>query len=117
MKKYLPEISSHLLIGYTPKEFEWVERNETMIWKYFIDNKLIYSTNSDLHQRFIATAPFSKFYLEIDNDSPGSVGKYLGWRVVEAYAKKNNVSITALLKTDALTIFKKSNYKPQKRTF
>jgi hypothetical protein len=30
---------------------------------------------------------FSKFYLEIDNESPGQVGGWIGWQIVRSYMK------------------------------
>jgi uncharacterized protein YjaZ len=59
-------------------------------------------------------APFSKFYLEIDNDSPGMVGRFIGWQIVRAYMKANKSSLQELVALDAETLFNKSKYKPLK---
>ena len=60
-------------------------------------------------------APFSKFYLEIDNETPGRIGQWIGWQIVRAYVQNNpDISATQLLKTDYKTIFEKSKYKPKK---
>ena len=64
--------------------------------------------------RFINLAPFSKFYLEIDNESPGRVGAWIGWQIVRSFAKNNDVPIEELLKMNAKEIFEKSKYKPKK---
>lgn len=114
MDSYLPTVEKHSKIGYNKDEYEWAEANELMIWKYFIENKLLYSTDSGLYERFIANAPFSKFYIEIDKESPGKIGVFIGWKIVEAYMKNNNVTLHQLLQTNAETIFKKSKYKPKK---
>ena len=66
---------------------------------------MLYSTDQKLAPRFINPAPFSKFYLEIDNDSPGQVGAWIGWQIVRSYMKNNDVSIEELLKTNAKEIF------------
>ncbi|SDW42413.1 protein involved in gliding motility GldB [Lutibacter oricola] len=111
---YLPNKTDFEKIGYTQNEFEWAETNEAMIWKYFIENKLLFSTKTDLNERFIANAPFSKFYIDIDKESPGRIGVYLGWQIVKAFSKNNNVTLHQLLETNANEIFKKSKYKPKK---
>src|SRR5690625_1972222 len=67
---WVPDASEALVIGYTEDEWEWALENEEDIWRYFIERELLYSTESGLKQRFIDSAPFSKFYLEIDNESP-----------------------------------------------
>ena len=110
----IPSDSDAQKIGYTPEEIEWAKDNENYMWRYFIENKLLYDTSSKLGNRFINPAPFSKFYLEIDNESPGSIGKWLGWQIVRSYAKNNDVTLETLLQTDAKELFDKSKYKPKK---
>jgi gliding motility-associated lipoprotein GldB len=111
---WLPETSDALKIGYTDEELQWAEENEEEMWRYFIENELLYSTNSKLGQRFIDPAPFSKFNLEIDNESPGMIGRWLGWQMVRSYMENNAVSIGHLMQADAVEIFNNSQYKPKK---
>ena len=85
-----------------------------MLGKYFIENRLLYSTDSKLYARFVANAPFSKFYIDIDKDSPGRIGVWLGWQIVRSYMNNNSVNLQQLLQTNAEEIFKKSKYKPKK---
>jgi len=110
----LPEFSDAEKIGYTPEQIKWCEENEAYMWRNFIENEILYSVDPKLTTRFIAPAPFSKFYLEIDNDSPGRVGAWLGWQIVRSYMKNNNATLPELLKTDVKEIFEKSKYKPKK---
>ena len=111
---WLPKTSDADKIGYTEEEYDWAEENELYMWRYFIESETLYSTDPKLGARFINPAPFSKFYLEIDNESPGMLGRYLGWKIVRAYMKNNPVEIQRLMTTDADEIFKNSKYKPKK---
>lgn len=111
---YLPSVSDAEKIGYNEAEYEWAMNNEAQIWKYFIEKKVLYSTDSGLYDRFMANAPFSKFYIDIDKESPGRIGVLLGWQIVRSYMKNNEVTLQQLLQTDAEEIFKKSKYKPKK---
>ncbi|WP_299603032.1 gliding motility lipoprotein GldB [uncultured Aquimarina sp.] len=112
---FLPDFLDSEKMAYTESQFDWVKANEEEIWRYFIDRQLLYSTEADLSPRFLYPGPFSKFYLEeIDQESPDRVGQYIGWRIVNAYMKNNNVSLRQLLLTDAETIFSASKYKPAK---
>ena len=111
---YLPSISDAQKIGYDENKLEWVVANESQLWKYFVENKLLYSTDSNLYARFIANAPFSKFYIDIDKESPGRIGVWLGWQIVRSYMNNNNVTLHQLLQTNADEIFKKSKYKPKR---
>ena len=110
----LPDYSDADKMGYTPEQITWCAENESYMWRYFLEREMLYSDDSKLGNRFINPAPFSKFYLEIDNESPGRVGAWLGWQIVRSYAKNNDVPIEELLKMNAKEIFEKSKYKPKK---
>lgn len=112
--KLIPEYSDAAKIGYTEMQLQWCKENEYQMWSYFIENNLLYESNSKNEFRFINEAPFSKFYLEIDTESPGRVGQWLGWQIVRSYMENNDVSVKQMLATDAKTIFEKSKYKPNK---
>lgn len=111
---WLPAVSKAEKIGYTGEEYEWAEENEEYMWRYFIEKELLYSTDPKLAARFVNPAPFSKFYLEIDNESPGMLGRYLGWKIVNAYMNNTDTSVQQLMVTKADEIFKNSKYKPKK---
>jgi len=75
---------------------------------------LLYSTDHQLGPRFLDPAPFSKFRLELDNESPGRLGRYMGWQIVRAFMARNNLSPQQLLELPAEEVFRRSNYKPKK---
>lgn len=110
----LPEYTDADKMGYTPEQIKWCEENESYMWRYFLEKEMLYSDDSKLGNRFINPAPFSKFYLEIDNESPGRVGAWIGWQIVRSFMKNNEVDIDKLLKMNAKEIFEKSKYKPKK---
>ena len=112
--RYLPFISDPLKIGYSEKTLQWAIENEENIWMYFIERKLLFSTETKLHKRFLENAPFSKFYLEDDRQSPGRIGVWLGWQIVKSFMQNNDVSLQKLLTIDSEDLFKKSSYKPKK---
>lgn len=101
-------------IGYTNEELAWAMENESEVWRYFVERDLLFSTDADLRTRFIEPAPFSKFYLELDADSPGQLGHYIGWQIVRAYMDNNDVSLDELLYAKPDEIFNNSKFKPKK---
>ncbi|MCF6308013.1 MAG: gliding motility lipoprotein GldB [Flavobacteriaceae bacterium] len=109
---WLPKVNEEDKIGYTKEQLIWAQDNETEIWRNFVENEFLFSTNPKLVSRFISLAPFSKFYLEIDNDSPGMIGRYLGWQIVRSFMKNN--TLEELLTLSEEEIFNKSKYKPKK---
>lgn len=111
---WLPETPDEQKIGYTREELEWAEQNEEEIWKYFVERQILFDSDTELYTRFLYPAPFSKFYLELDNESPALLGQFIGWQMVRQYMDRNNVGVQEMLQTDAETIFNKANYKPRK---
>jgi len=102
-------------IGYTKEQLAWARANESYIWRYFVERELLFSTNAKLPGRFINPAPFSKFLLEgLDSESPGRIGQYIGWQIVRAYMKQNDVAFMDMLNTNAEDIFNNSKFKPRK---
>ncbi|MDP3354173.1 MAG: gliding motility lipoprotein GldB [Flavobacteriaceae bacterium] len=114
VNSFLPQTVSALKMGYTPEQMQWVEDNEFSIWQYFMENQMLYSYDIDLLHRFIFEAPFSKFYLESDQESPGRIGVWIGWKIVESYLKNNEVSLDEMIKISPEELFEKSKYKPKK---
>jgi gliding motility-associated lipoprotein GldB len=111
---YLPSFSEVEKIGYSKEKFDWAIENEAQIWAYFMEEKLLFSTETNLNKRFLEEAPFSKFYREQDNLSPGKIGVWLGWQIVQSYLKHNDVSLQEFLKKDPTELFNQSKYKPRK---
>lgn len=111
---FVPFIEDAEKLGYTTEEMEWARSNEDQIWRYFIENEIIYDTDSELYSRFLYPAPFSKFYLKLDSESPARLGQFIGWEIVKAYMEKNDVAVKKMLTTSAEEIFNNANYKPKK---
>ncbi|MBF6640584.1 gliding motility lipoprotein GldB [Flavobacterium sp. J49] len=110
----LPNHTDAEKIGYQPQQITWCQENESYMWRFFIEESLLFSSDSKLPNRFINVAPFSKFYLEIDNETPGRVGQWIGWQIVRSFMENNEVSLQDMLKMDTKELFEKSKYKPKK---
>lgn len=108
----LPDLEDSLKIAYSRTQLEWCEKNEADIWRYFIDNNLLYSTNKmEFYKKYFSEAPFTSGFPQ---DSPGKVGVWLGWQIIRSYMKNNSEkSILDLLnETDGQLILRDSKYKP-----
>ncbi len=113
--KVIPFKTDAEKISYTEEELDWAKANEEYIWRYFVDRELLYSTDSKLPNRFINPAPFSKFYLEeIDGESPGRIGQYIGWQIVRSYMENNDVGLQEMLNETTENIFNKAKFKPRR---
>jgi len=112
--KVIPFKTDAEKIGYTPEQLEFAKANENMIWTKFVEDEMLYDTDSSLPARFIADAPFSKFYLELDNESPGRLGQYIGWQIVRAYVERTGEDVMKVLQKKPEDIFRISKFKPKK---
>jgi hypothetical protein len=113
-QQLLPEMATEDIIGFSSQQLSWSEANEKKIWNYFIANELLFNTHSDLLSRFIRPAPFSKFYLDIDYESPGRIGQWLGMQIVMSYAKNTNKTVEEIINTPYMDLYRASKYKPRR---
>ena len=85
--RIIPNATLEDALGYTSEEFKWVEQNQQLIWNTLISKELIYSTSYMDIDRLLSPAPNTSI---INSNSPGQVGRYIGYKIVEAYLKKNS---------------------------
>lgn len=111
---FAPQAAGAEIFEYKPSKYDYMVANEVEVWRYFVDSDLLYSTDNRLLQRFIMPAPFSKFYLEVDQETPGGAARYIGYRIVESYMQfHEETTLDQLLSLEADVLFNKSKYKPQ----
>ncbi|MEC8832078.1 MAG: gliding motility lipoprotein GldB, partial [Bacteroidota bacterium] len=110
----IPSVTDAQKIGYSEDQLEWARANEEQMWKYFVERELLYSTDTGLDRKFLDPAPFSKFGLELDNESPPRLGRYMGWQIVRAFMEKTDMDLKQMLRLPADEILKQSNYKPKR---
>ena len=94
---------------------KWAKENEFFVWTYFIENNILFDPDNNLESRFINDSPFSRFYLELDNESSEMIGKYIGWQIVKSFMKNNDTSLNKMLTSSPIDIYNNSKYKPQKK--
>ncbi|WP_306013583.1 MULTISPECIES: gliding motility lipoprotein GldB [unclassified Allomuricauda] len=112
--KLLPSATDAQKIGYSEEQMDWATANEEQMWTYFVERELLYSTDTGLDRKFLDPAPFTKFGLELDNESPPRLGRYMGWQIVRAFMEKTDTGLQQLLEMPADEILKQSNYKPKR---
>ncbi len=97
--------------GYTKEQWDWCLRNERAIWELMMDKKDLYKTDPLVLTSYLNDGPFTS---EISQQSPGRLGMWIGWRIVESYMNHHpEISIRQLLETsDAQLILEQSYYKP-----
>ena len=77
-----------LKIGYTGKQMEWAQHYQKDVWKWFLDEDLLYNTDYLRTQKYFTEAPFSPELGE-NNESAPKLGSFIGWQIVRKYMEKH----------------------------
>jgi gliding motility-associated lipoprotein GldB len=108
-----PEMPDTIKTGYTKEQLEWCVKNESNIWAFFIEQKLLYSTVVQQYVKYINDGPTTN---GLPKESPAKIGAWIGWQIVKTYMDNNpDFTLEQLLEEkDAQKILNNSNYKPKK---
>jgi hypothetical protein len=108
---FLPGTADTLKIGYTADQLQGCEKNEGLIWNFFVQNNLLYETDVQKIKSFVGDGPKTT---ELGDASPGYIALYVGRQLVRAYMDQHpGTSPEQLLNLDAKTILTESKYKPR----
>ena len=112
LSQFMKGTPKNIIMGYSKEQLDWCENSEFSIWKFLIEEGLLYSTDQFLINKYIKPAPYSK---GMPLESPGQVAVWVGWNIVEEFMSNNpNVSIRDLFQLhDAQYILNESKYKPR----
>ncbi|RYD55452.1 MAG: hypothetical protein EOP56_16215 [Sphingobacteriales bacterium] len=111
--KVLPDVPKATKLAFTEAQLKWCEENEGMIYNFFVRENLLYNKEWQRVLRFVNDGPTSA---GMPAQSPGNVGSWVGWQIVDAYVKQNpNITLQQLLETeiDGQAFLQKSKYKPR----
>ena len=108
---FMPHEKPESLMGYSAEQWNWSKTNEKQIWGYMIDQKHLFSTDVQLIRKYMNDAPFTS---PVSQDSPGRLGTWLGWQIVESYMNKNpKATLTDLMKINNYQkMLEDSGYRP-----
>ena len=112
VSQFMPEAEDSLITGYTAKQTDWCQKNEGLIWNFFLQsNNELYNLDPDIIKNYIGDAPNT---LGMPDVSPGNIGPWVGWQIIKAYLDKNpSTTPLQLMTTDAKKIFEGAKYKPR----
>ena len=108
---FMPNEKPEDLMGYTPEQWKWCKSYKKEIWGTIIENKDLFSTNMLLISKYMNDAPFTA---PVSQDSPGRLGTWLGWQIVDSYMRKNqNIGLKNLMdENNYQKILEESGFKP-----
>lgn len=108
---FLPDAPDSVKTGYTAKQLSWITENEGDVWGYIVKNENLYSIDPPVIQAYIGEAPFTQGMPE---SSPGNIGQWIGWQIVQEFAqKRKDLTIQQVLQTAPRAVFEGAKYKPK----
>ncbi|TNE81295.1 MAG: hypothetical protein EP332_04020 [Bacteroidetes bacterium] len=113
MDLMLPEEADSIRSGWTGEQLAWLEKNEFQMWTYYIDAKLLYSTNFQDFGDLMVDAPYTAAP-NVPPESAPRIASYSGYRIIKKYMKENpEISLADLMyNVNADIILKESGYRP-----
>jgi hypothetical protein len=90
----MPRKSIATKFQYTQVEMEWCERSEKQLYENLIEFKLIYSKSGKEIASYINPGSFTP---GLPPESPGGIGKWIGYRMVKQYYEENDIPLQELL--------------------
>lgn len=110
-KWMLPEQPDSLIMGFTSGQMRFCQNNESRMWEYLVEEKVLFKTDRMTIQKFTGSGPFTS---DFTRESPARAAVWLGWRIVEDYMRHNSsVSLQDLMdEHDYQKILTLSKYNP-----
>ncbi len=110
-KAMMPEVTDSILLGFSPREMEWCKQQEQMMWKYLIDNDLLFERDYMVINKLVNPAPYTGFFSQ---QSPGMAAVWIGWQIVKQYMNRNDdKSLKQLMENNNYEeILREAKYKP-----
>ncbi len=119
LHKVMPHKSDTVLFGFATRQVEWCNKNEGLIFNFFVHENLLYDKQLHDIQPFINDGPFARGLESVTDTvrkSPGNIGTWLGYKMVCAYMSQHPKKALAELMfepIDGMKFLEESRYRPK----
>jgi hypothetical protein len=103
-KVCLPEISENDILRFNQKQFDWAVNSEKSMWKYLIENEVLFKIDEETRVNLLNEGPFS---IGLPEESPDRMGQYMGYKIVSKFMDESKKSIYELINTPYNEILQK----------
>lgn len=106
-----PSVSAQDILEYNDQQYNWANSHEASVWHYLVEKNLVYDKNDNVIKRMMDETPFTR---DFGNDSPGRLGVYIGFQIVQSYMRTHpGTTLKDLMAMrDSQKLLKESGYKP-----
>ncbi len=110
IKAMYPEITDQVLFAQTEYHLNWLQEKRKNLWRYYIENELLFKSDYETYKKFISEAPFTSV---LGDDSAPRTGRWLGYQIVYSYMENNKIDFKHMIQKQGDQEFlNQSKYKP-----
>jgi len=109
-----PALHERLIIGYSEEKYNWANQYIGKAWNYLIEKNELFGKGEQLMRCYIEESPFTKPF---GQNSPGRMGAFLGWKLIQSYMTTHpEVTLPELMQeSDYQKILNTAKFKPQSK--
>lgn len=90
----VPDATLEGVLGYDSRTLKWLDDHQKEIWQQIVSRRLLYDTSETTIDKLIAPSPMVTMLAQ---PTPGRAGRYIGFKIVEAYCRRNKATLPYLL--------------------
>ena len=108
--QFIPEEELDVVFRFSKEDLMWCTVSEHNIWNEIMELELMYSEDVEKYYSFFNSAPFTR---GMPKESPGRIGNWVGYQIVDSYMNNTDVSLQSLMSNNnPQEILLKSKYRP-----
>jgi hypothetical protein len=91
-----PNKEPELILRYSTVDYKWALDNEYSLWKYLVDEKMLFTVNELNTRNLLKEGPFT---IGLPEKGPDRLGQFLGYRMILKYMEAKEITVEQLINT------------------
>jgi hypothetical protein len=91
-----PNKEPEIILRYSTNDYKWALENEYALWKYLVDEKMLFTLNELNTRNLLKEGPFT---VGLPEKGPDRLGQFLGYRMILKYMESKEITVEQLIKT------------------
>lgn len=90
----IPDAPESIIPRYSEEDYNWALENEYSLWKYLVDQKMLFKIDELNKTNLLNEGPFTP---GLPEKGPDRLGQFLGWRMVRKYMEVKDITVEELM--------------------
>ena len=90
----IPDAPESIIPRYSEEDYAWALENEYSLWKYLVDQKMLFKIDELNKTNLLNEGPFTP---GLPEKGPDRLGQFLGWRMVRKYMEVKDITVEELM--------------------